>query len=131
VARWDDGPRGAKALARWRSTAREAAKQARRAVAPEVTDPRSTAEVADRLRAADAGLVAEGTADASLATVALPAAGEIVLVVGPEGGLTDDERATFADVGAVGVRMGPGVLRTSTAAAVALGALGARTGRWT
>jgi 16S rRNA (uracil1498-N3)-methyltransferase len=131
VARWDDGPRGTKALARWRSTAREAAKQARRAVAPEVTDPRSTAQVADRLRAAAAGLVTEGTADDSLATVALPVIGEIVLVVGPEGGLTEGERATFAEAGAVGVRMGPGVLRTSTAAAVALGALGVRTGRWT
>ncbi len=130
VARWDDGPRGAKALARWRSSAREAAKQARRAVAPDVCEPVSTAQVADRIRGAAAGLVAEGTAEASLAGVVLPSAGEIVLVVGPEGGLTDGERATFAEAGAVGVRMGPGVLRTSTAAAVALGALGARTGRW-
>ena len=53
-----------------------------------------------------------------------------MLVVGPEGGVTDDERAVLADAGAREVRMGPDVLRTSTAAAVALGALGARTARW-
>jgi 16S rRNA (uracil1498-N3)-methyltransferase len=75
-------------------------------------------------------LLLEATADHSLATVPLPDRGELVLVVGPEGGVTDDERAVLADAGAREVRMGPGVVRTSTAAAVALGALGARTARW-
>jgi 16S rRNA (uracil1498-N3)-methyltransferase len=130
VARWDDGPRGAKALERWRSTAREAAKQARRAVDPAVADPVTTAQLAERVRAADAALVLEGTADADLATVALPADGELVLVVGPEGGVTDAELDTLRDAGAVPVALGPSVLRTSTAAAVALGAIGARTDRW-
>lgn len=130
MARWDDGPRGARALARWRAGAREAAKQARRAVEPAVSGPHSTAEVAHRARDAALALVCDGTAEVSLAGVALPDAGEIVLVVGPEGGLTDGERAAFAGAGAVGVRMGPAVLRTSSAAAVALGALGARTRRW-
>jgi len=127
VARWDDGPRGEKALARWRTTAREAAKQARRARVPDVTAPVTTRELADR---GAAMLVLEATAAETLAGVALPGEGELVLVVGPEGGVTDDERAVLADAGAREVRMGPDVLRTSTAAAVALGALGARTARW-
>jgi 16S rRNA (uracil1498-N3)-methyltransferase len=53
-----------------------------------------------------------------------------VLVVGPEGGITDEELEAFTAAGAKAVRLGPSVLRTSTAAAVALGALGARTTRW-
>nr|WP_133828374.1 16S rRNA (uracil(1498)-N(3))-methyltransferase [Actinomycetospora succinea] len=128
VARWDDGVRGEKALAKWRATAREAAKQARRARVPDVAPPATTGDLA--ARDADAVLVLEATATESLADVALPGRGELVLVVGPEGGVTDAERALLARAGAREVRMGPGVLRTSSAAAVALGALGARTGRW-
>jgi 16S rRNA (uracil1498-N3)-methyltransferase len=128
VARWDEGQRGAKALARWRSTAREAAKQARRARIPDVAEPASTAQLAGW--GADAVLLLEATAHESLGGVALPARGELLLVVGPEGGVTDGERATLAAVGAREVRMGAEVLRASTAGAVALGALGARTGRW-
>lgn len=130
VARWEDGPRGAKALARWRATAREAAKQARRPIAPDVADPVELPALLDRVRAADAALIADGTADASLATVPLPPDGDVLLVVGPEGGVTDAERAALVDAGAVAVAMGPAVLRTSSSAAVALGALGARTTRW-
>ena len=129
VTRWDDGPRGAKALARWRATATEAAKQARRARIPHVEEPLTTPELAARLAGATA-LLLEAAAEESLADVALPGSGEVVLVVGPEGGITDAEAARLADAGAVPVRLGPDVLRTSTAAAVALGALGVRTARW-
>jgi 16S rRNA (uracil1498-N3)-methyltransferase len=50
--------------------------------------------------------------------------------VGPEGGITDGEIAALVAAGAIAVRLGPSVLRTSTAAAVALGALGVLTPRW-
>lgn len=130
VARWDDGPRGAKALGRWRSTVREAAKQARRPWQPTVADPVSTRQLAQRVGAADAALVLHESADAGLADVALPASGEVLLAVGPEGGVDDHELAVLAAAGAVPVRMGPEVLRASTAACVALGALAVRTGRW-
>jgi 16S rRNA (uracil1498-N3)-methyltransferase len=129
VTRWDDGPRGAKALARWRTTATEAAKQARRSRVPHVEEPLTTTQLAHRL-AGTTPLLLEATAEASLATVVLPEAGEVVLVVGPEGGVTDAEAARLAEAGATPVRLGPDVLRTSTAAAVALGALGVRTARW-
>ena len=54
-----------------------------------------------------------------------------MLVVGPEGGLSDGEVAALTAAGATAVRLGPTVLRTSTAAAVALGAIGVLTDRWT
>jgi 16S rRNA (uracil1498-N3)-methyltransferase len=130
IARWDDGPRGAKALARWRHTVRAAAKQARRARVPEVREPVDTRELATVAREADAAFVLEGTARQRLTEISLPSEGELLLVVGPEGGIGADELAALAEAGAVPVRLGPTVLRTSTAAAVALGALGALTGRW-
>ena len=70
------------------------------------------------------------SAGEDLASVALPAAGEVLLAVGPEGGVDDAELDRLAEAGAVPVRMGPEVLRASTAACVALGALAVRTGRW-
>ncbi len=130
VARWEDGPRGAKALARWRTTAREAAKQARRPWLPEVTEPVTTGALARRAAAAAATLVLHESAEDGIALIDLPAAGDLLLVVGPEGGITDEELAALAAAGARPVRLGPEVLRASTAAAVALGALGVRTGRW-
>lgn len=130
VARWDDGPRGARALERWRSSVREAAKQARRPWQPQVTEPVTTRQLAQRVAAADAALVLHESAGTGLAGVELPADGEVLLVVGPEGGVDDHELAVLAEAGAVPVRMGPEVLRASTAACVALGALAVRTGRW-
>ncbi|MGQ0839587.1 16S rRNA (uracil(1498)-N(3))-methyltransferase [Actinokineospora sp.] len=130
VAKWDDGPRGAKALDRWRATAREAAKQARRPWVPEVADPVDTRALVALAEVSALTLVLEAGRTTRLAEVALPAAGDVLLVVGPEGGITDAEIDALAQVGARVVRLGPTVLRTSTAAAVALGALGALTTRW-
>lgn len=129
VARWDDGPRGAKALARWRATARQAAKQSRRPAVPPVADPVSTAELAARCGASVAFVLHEA-ATAPLAAVPLPAAGELLVMVGPEGGITDSELAALEAAGARPVRLGPEILRASTAAAIALSALGAVTDRW-
>ncbi|HEX5401792.1 MAG TPA: 16S rRNA (uracil(1498)-N(3))-methyltransferase [Pseudonocardiaceae bacterium] len=130
VAKWDDGPRGEKALARWRNTVREAAKQARRAWCPPVAGPVDTTALAERVRNADIALVLHESATRRLTDVALPASGDLLLVVGPEGGITDAELAILGAVGALSVRLGPMVLRASTAAAVALGALGPLTRRW-
>ncbi len=130
VARWDAGPRGDKALARWRSTVREAAKQARRPWVPVVEEPVSTAELADRVRVAAGALVLHEGASDALAAAGPPSAGDLLLVVGPEGGITDAELAELAAAGARTVRLGPEVLRASTAAAVALGALAVLTPRW-
>ena len=96
--RWS-GERGIKGLARWRSTAREAAKQSRRLWAPTVADPIDTAGLAARIAAADIALLLHEDATTPLADVPLPAAGEVLLVVGPEGGISPDELATLTAAG--------------------------------
>src|SRR5437868_3405139 len=119
VTQWK-AERAAKGLAKWRSTAREAGKQARRAHLPEVAELASTAEVAGLLAGAALGLVLHEEAEGTLSNVALPADGDIVLVVGPEGGISDEEVAAFTAAGAVSALLGPTVLRTSTAGVAAL-----------
>jgi 16S rRNA (uracil1498-N3)-methyltransferase len=129
VARWD-GERAAKGVERWQRTAREATKQSRRAWIPTVGALASTEQVAARVRAAAAAFVLHEDAEAGLRTFPLPGTGELVLVVGPEGGITDAERAALIAAGAACVRLGPEVLRTSTAGGAALAALNVRLGRW-
>ncbi|MET8688088.1 16S rRNA (uracil(1498)-N(3))-methyltransferase [Streptomyces sp. NPDC004732] len=130
ITQWK-GDRGLKALAKWRATAREAGKQSRRVRFPEIADAASTKQVAALLAGADfaAVLHEEGSSD-PLATADLPAAGHIVLVVGPEGGVSPAELAVFAESGAKPYRLGRSVLRTSTAGTAATALLLGRTGRW-
>ncbi|KDN22743.1 16S rRNA (uracil(1498)-N(3))-methyltransferase [Amycolatopsis rifamycinica] len=130
VAKWEDGGRGEKALARWRATARAAAKQARRAHVPDVTEPVTTGELAGLVATMSLAIVLESDVPDRLTDLPLPDTGDVLLVVGPEGGVTDEELAVLREAGARAVRLGTTVLRTSTAAAVALGALGALTTRW-
>ncbi|MEV0149226.1 MULTISPECIES: 16S rRNA (uracil(1498)-N(3))-methyltransferase [unclassified Nonomuraea] len=129
ITQWK-GDRAAKALARWRSTAREAGKQARRFHLPEVTEPASTAQVEALLRGAALGLVLHEEAAEPLSRLETPADGDVVMVVGPEGGVSEEEVARFRAAGAVPVLLGPTVLRTSTAGVAAAAVLMARTGRW-
>jgi 16S rRNA (uracil1498-N3)-methyltransferase len=129
VVRWH-GERGARALGKWRATAREAAKQSRRAWLPEVTGPAALADVAARVSAATCAIVLDAGATARLSVLPLPEQGEIVLVVGPEGGVSPAERAALAEAGAVEAHLGPTVLRTSTAGAAAAAVLLAHTARW-
>ena len=129
VAVWK-GERAQKSLARWRATAREAAKQARRSHHPEVLPLATTDEVVGLVCGAALAVVLHEEAAAPLADLAVPATGEVVVVVGPEGGLTDEEVAAFATAGATAVRLGAEVLRTSTAGVAAVAALLSRTPRW-
>jgi 16S rRNA (uracil1498-N3)-methyltransferase len=129
ITRWQ-AERGEKALAKWRSTAREAAKQSRRAWLPEVTPLASTAALAERVAAAACAVLLEADAPARLPDLPLPGEGEVLLLVGPEGGISPAERAALRDAGAVEARLGPTVLRTSTAGATAAAVLLSRTSRW-
>jgi len=129
ITKWQ-AERGAKALAKWRATAREAAKQSRRAWLPEVTELATTAVLAQRAATAAAAIVLEADAPARLHELPLTESGEVLLFVGPEGGITPSERATLRDAGAIEARLGPTVLRTSTAGAAAAVILLSRTGRW-
>lgn len=134
VARWDGAAKVDKGLRRWGSVARAAARQSRRAYIPEVGGLVSTAQLVARVRdevAAGAVVLAlHESATQRLTDVALAQADSLMLIVGPEGGIADEEIEALSEAGAVAVRLGPTVLRTSTAAAVALGALGVMTGRW-
>jgi 16S rRNA (uracil1498-N3)-methyltransferase len=129
VAQWD-GPRGDKALIRWRSTARASAKQSRRSLFPEVAALASTREVAELLRSAALAVVLHEEATTGLGDAMLPTAGDVVLVVGPEGGVSPEELAVFEAAGATSRHLGPTVLRTSTAGSVAAAVLLSRTNRW-
>jgi len=129
VARWEGG-RGERARARWQATAREATKQSRRSRVPHVTAPATTAEVAGLLAGAATALVLHEEAAVRLAAADPAPRGDLVLVVGPEGGIAPEELAAFAAAGAVPVRLGDAVLRTSTAGVAALAVLHTRLGHW-
>lgn len=117
VVRWDP-QRAHRGLLRWRSTAVAAAKQSRRTWFPQVADLATTSQVLDLIGAADAALVLHESAADPIGTLTLPRVGRLVLVVGPEGGITDEEIAQMQGAGARVVLLGPTVMRTSTAGAV-------------
>ena len=129
VAVWR-GERAVKSHGKWVSTAREAAKQARRSWFPLVPPMATTAQVVGLIRDADLAVVLHEEGPASFSSLKVPAAGTIVVVVGPEGGISPDELAAFAEAGVQGVKLGDEVLRTSTAGVAAVAALLSRTDRW-
>jgi 16S rRNA (uracil1498-N3)-methyltransferase len=129
VVRWP-GDRGERALARWQATAREAAKQSRRAWVPEVTGPVTIGEVALLAGAASLAVLLDPAAPEALGRLALPSSGDIVVVVGPEGGVSPAEAGALAACGAVRAHLGPTVLRTSSAGAVAASVLLSHSARW-
>jgi 16S rRNA (uracil1498-N3)-methyltransferase len=129
VTHWQ-GERGERALARWRATAQEAAKQARRARFPVVTPLADGPGVARLVRSAALAVLLDLGSGTALAALPVPAQGEVVVIVGPEGGVSPAEASSLAAAGAVGAHLGPTVLRTSTAGAVAVSVLLSRSGRW-
>ena len=129
VAVWR-GERAVKARARWLSAAAQAAKQSRRCWFPEVTDQADLAAAAARISSAAAGIVLSPAAPDRLADLPLPADGDIVLAVGPEGGISPREEAALLAAGARSARLGPTVLRASSAGLAAAAAVLSRTARW-
>jgi len=129
VAKWRP-ERSARALARWRSSAREAAKQSRRSWFPEITEPADIREVARLVSGAAVAVLLDPAAGHQLSGVALPASGDVVLIVGPEGGVSPAEEQALTAAGAVGARLGPSVLRASSAGAVAGALVLSNSGRW-
>jgi 16S rRNA (uracil1498-N3)-methyltransferase len=129
IVRWS-GERGERSLARWRSTAREAAKQSRRLRVPQVSEPLSTAGLVRRIGSSlDRTLVLDEAASRWLGDLELPDRGTFAIIVGPEGGVAPDELDAFVAAGAEAVSISDGVLRTSTAGAVAVAMLRAAEGR--
>lgn len=129
VSRWD-AAKAEKGRARWSTIVREAAKQAHRAWIPEVSPLTTTKQLVTRA-AASRALVLEPTGAQRLTAVAV--AGEerdVLLVVGPEGGISAEELDALEQAGAMLVRLGDSVLRTSTAGPAALAVVSASLGRW-
>ena len=110
-------------MTKWAATAREAAKQSRRAWIPQLNGPSSTADVCARIASASLAVVLHEDATQPLASLTVPETGDVLLVVGPEGGLSPDEVDAFANAGARVCRLGDSVLRTSTAGVAALSVL--------
>ena len=120
IGKWDSVEKG---LEKWRRTSRESAKQSRRAWIPEISNLKSTAEVCEMMSQAQSVFVLHESADQALAACAIREQGTIMIVVGPEGGISPDELAAFSAAGARVVHMGASVMRTSTAGAIAVGGL--------
>lgn len=128
IVQWR-GERGAKAHRKWAALLRAAAKQSRRPTVPDLEEVVSSRMAVDRLAAATTALVLHEDATVRLADVDLPDDGEVLVVVGPEGGITPGEVAAFEAAGGIPVRLGPTVLRASSAGPAALAVLAVRC-RW-
>lgn len=127
VSRWE-GPKAVKGRERWATIVREAAKQAHRAWVPAVASPVSTAQLAERA-ASQRLLLLDPTAPTRLSEIE-PDGRDLVLVVGPEGGISDEELRRLTEAGAERVLLGETVLRTSTAGPAAIAVLSVALGRW-
>ena len=135
VSRWDG--KEAKGRERWQSIADEAAKQSLRAWFPEVTNSLTSKGlcgfVKDLTSQGAQVLVLDPTAESGLGhfldlkVVPQPST---AVIVGPEGGITNEELLEFEAAGAERVHLGSGILRTSTAGVAALSALIAGSGAW-
>ena len=147
ISRWE-GAKIAKGRDRWSAVVREASKQSLRAWIPDVLDLVTTKQLARLVGGAPttAGtdespsdiaavpegirmLVLEPTAAAALSALE-PDGRDLILVVGPEGGISPQELDALAAAGAEVVRLGPEVLRTSTAGPAAIAVLNAKLQRW-
>ncbi|SDN07260.1 16S rRNA (uracil1498-N3)-methyltransferase [Cryobacterium flavum] len=129
ITKWE-GAKVAKGHDRWSTIVREASKQSIRAWLPSVAPLASTKQLA-LLAVTTRMLLLDPTATGRLTEVAPPTDDrDILLVVGPEGGISPAELLLLEQAGATQVRLGDTVLRTSTAGPAALAILNATLGRW-
>lgn len=126
IAKWDEN----KSRAKWQRTAKEASKQSRRSYIPRIHDVHSTQDICNLSDSFDVTIVLHEDGTVDLSTIELPKVGSVMIVVGPEGGISSTEIYSFEQSGAVIARIGPTVLRTSTAGAIALGILASTTSQW-
>ena len=133
IVRWT-AEKSRRGVAKWQRIAREASKQSLRSRVPHVGEVTSTSEIcALAARDSTAVVVLDPGADLSLgawASNALQDVQVVYLVVGPEGGITDEELRQMTDSGALALRLGETVLRTSSAGPAALAVLNAGLNRW-
>jgi 16S rRNA (uracil1498-N3)-methyltransferase len=121
ISRWD-AAKAAKGQARWQVICDEAAKQSLRVWHPRVEPLVTSQELTARIGEFAQVLVLDPTAEVGIASVSVKP-GKIAIVVGPEGGIDETELAAFEKAGALRVRLGEPILRTSTAGVVAIAAI--------
>ncbi|MDR2703021.1 MAG: 16S rRNA (uracil(1498)-N(3))-methyltransferase [Cellulomonadaceae bacterium] len=128
------GDREAKSLAKWSAAVTAAAKQSRRAFIPPISAAVNSVQlaklVASVTNSGGLALVLDSAGEIALSRVELPSSGQVLVIVGPEGGISDTELAALSASGAISVRMGPEIMRSSTAGAVAIALLAVKLGRW-
>lgn len=131
VSRWGSEKKE-KGVVRWQKIAREASKQSLRYTIPEVQPPLTLSELS-ALASNETVLLLEPSAERALSALEpskLPSRDCIHLLVGPEGGFSELEVTTLVAAGALSVKLGDTVLRTSTAGMAALSLLNSQLGRW-
>lgn len=129
ISRWD-GPKATKGRERWQTIVNEAAKQSLRVFEPLVSEPKSTKELAGLVASFDSVLILDPSSGVGISSQALPNSGRLLLIVGPEGGISDSELSLLESSGAHRVHLGESILRTSTAGLAAISALMATSGAW-
>lgn len=127
IAKWDDEKKS-KGVARWTSVAREAGKQSRRIAIPKIGDLQSTQDLIARIAAADCAIVLHESGEEPIGRITIPSKGEVLLVVGPEGGIDESELELFRAAGAHIAVLGPTVLRSAHAGCIGAALIVSR--RW-
>ena len=120
-------------LAKWQSVAVAATKQSRRFRKPEIIDGLSLSQLLEIESENGAVLVMHESATTKLSEVVtskFAGMSEIVIVIGPEGGISDNELELLQSTGAHIVGLGPEVFRSAHAGGAALSAVSALIGRW-
>ncbi len=132
IVRWK-ADRATKGVRKWESVVLAASKQSRRSRVPEVFPPMDSGKLATWMQKVDLVVVLHETADVSLSHILTQQSlkvSQIALVVGPEGGISDQELDRFRKSGAVTAQLGANVLRSSTAGPAALSLVMHGLGRW-
>jgi 16S rRNA (uracil1498-N3)-methyltransferase len=104
-------------------TVREASKQARRFRIPEIVGPLTTAQVIDEIARTDIAFLFNESATNKLSAIAAPAVKKALIIIGPEGGITDEELEAFTSSGAKIALMGRPIFRSAHAGIAGLAAV--------
>lgn len=124
IVKWD-AEKSVKQLVKWRHVTRAATEQSRRSWTPVVYDPATSNELSQKLSNYDHIVVLEESGGTPISGVI---SGSVLLIVGPEGGVSARERDLFT--GAISLRLGTNVFRSETAGVVGVSYLFSTSGEW-
>jgi 16S rRNA (uracil1498-N3)-methyltransferase len=119
-----------KSFSKWHSAARESSRQSRRVRIPAIVNVHSTESLISKIKGLQNIFVLHESAENRLSQIEINQEVDVILIVGPEGGLSEIEVNTFVDAGAKVVRLGESVLRAANAGAAAVSVVMSRTGKW-